>query len=119
MDDDGFPPHLPVAVVEGSVVMFFGRVVFFIEVFKRGDLLKCGRFDHIRQFRNACRKQDFAAAKRGAELIVQPPYLGDLVRRLNVHCSLHNQRSGMKRSAVKTALAFILSPETGSYVALR
>jgi hypothetical protein len=64
-------PEFPIAMIERPVVPFAVGVIFFVEVRKRGDLLKCGRFDHIRQRSDACRKQDLAAAKRRSKLLVQ------------------------------------------------
>jgi hypothetical protein len=49
------------------------------------------------------REYNFVAAKHGAKQIVRLSYLGNLVLCCNVHVL----------STVKTALAFILSPETG------
>jgi hypothetical protein len=84
-------------------------IIFFVEVRKRGDLPKCGRFDHIRQRSDACRKQDLATAKRRSKLLVQPP---DFSTRFFVSmsmCSLHSQRPGIGRSSMETALTVILT----------
>jgi hypothetical protein len=59
-----------VAQLELYKVVLAVRIVRLVEVGERGDLMQRGCFDHVRHCRDAW--QDFAAAKRRSELIVQP-----------------------------------------------